>query len=78
MKSMRLLMVINFVLIFAEDSQSEYDSENEEEQGVIQLEVNLESGGTAKLIIMNEEKFEDDVINFCKLHNLDDGKRRKL
>ncbi len=27
---------------------------------------------------MNEEKFEDDVINFCKLHNLDEGKRRKL
>jgi len=49
---------------FLIESKSEYDSE--EEQGVIQLEVNLDNGKVAKLIIMNEEMFEEDIRKFCE------------
>lgn len=38
----------------------------------------MDNGAKAKLCIFNEENFEEDIVNFCKEHNLDDNKRKKL
>ncbi|CDW88344.1 UNKNOWN [Stylonychia lemnae] len=69
-----------------ESELSEYDSEAEEEEEdenleaapLIELEVNLDNGGIAKLQIFNEEKFEEDITEFANHHGLDDIKRKKL
>lgn len=44
----------------------------------MELEINLESGSVAVLKIFNEEKFEEEVLEFCKENKLDDIKRKKL
>jgi len=38
----------------------------------------LDNGGIAKLQIFHEDKFEDDITEFAKKHELDDLKRKKL
>ncbi len=73
----------NSVVYEVEENESEgvvqEESEDEDdEEGLIHLEVNLANQTVAKLIIYDELNFEDDILNFCKTHNLDDTKRKKL
>jgi hypothetical protein len=77
-------MVSNLWLIKIEsEAASEYGSEEEEEEAeeddaVMKLEVNIGNGSMAKLVIVNEENFEEEVLKFCQDHSLDDYKRKKL
>eukprot|EP00347_Sterkiella_histriomuscorum_P019583 403341076 len=80
------------VMLLLESEYSEYDSEAEEVSQdetvpatdpnapvpIIELEINLDDGQKAKLLIFNEEKFEDDIQEFCLKHKLEDIKRKKL
>jgi len=73
-------------LLLDTDKSEYYDGEedtterkgDESNAAVMELAVNLASGETATLRIMEEEKFEEDVIDFCQKYNLDDYKRKKL